>query len=465
MRNIHVEIDYSTSSTRTFSLRADADSEGRLLGPLKFSVTVKTWIQGEPTRANLSEVNLSNGDGALDSFANETMTAVRIYNVPIPGGTRTLLAAGTPDRAILDGHRALKITIQDARKLLDVPLQSQYYPTSETALSDGSKTNTYYGLEDVPRPWCVGLCRSVPGVVVNRSINEYHVHSGVINGVNTVYDDGISVTFTGFDEGFTLAANPSGRIVADVEGQEVSGGGDYLRTPREVVDYIMSEIGFTNYNTGDLDDIHGSYTPLLGFYQDSENSINVSNLLQWIVDSWTGWFYTGSDGEVRFGYLKEPEVTPDVSLNRFDIIGRINVFDDLAKGLKIRVGAARNWYVYNQDDIVFGATAQDKIDLALQHRIVRTSATSIDPFYSTTDEVHDTLLRGSGNAQDEVDNICTLYSTKRRFLVFESRTGAAIGETVEVDYPRFGLAGGVNFLCVGYEIDFISNKYKLYLWG
>lgn len=62
------------------------------------------------------------------------------------------------------------------KKLLDVQLQGNEFPASETSLSDGVTTNTYYALENVQRPICLGYCVSIPPVLGNRSINEYFVH-------------------------------------------------------------------------------------------------------------------------------------------------------------------------------------------------------------------------------------------------------------------------------------------------
>lgn len=75
MRNIHVEIDYIDSpsnSTRIFSIYPDTTSEGRLIGELIFSASVRTWVQKDRSQSSLSRITLANADGSLDAFVDET---------------------------------------------------------------------------------------------------------------------------------------------------------------------------------------------------------------------------------------------------------------------------------------------------------------------------------------------------------------------------------------------------------
>jgi hypothetical protein len=328
-------------------------------------------------------------------------------------------------------------------------------------------------MESHLRPVCFGWCWSVPGVLVNRSINEYHVHDEAFVDVTSVYDRGVDVIYTTHTTSFTLSKDPDGSVVADVKGQsDGNSPADYIREPRECFEYILDKIGYTNFDTDSLDDLepksgaHGAnYTPLLGYYQDNDSAMLAADVMQWMCDSFTGWYYTAPDGELKFGYLKEPESTADVSLDESNISGGINIFNDTAPNLKTRVGAARNWYVYDEDQVAPGASESDRINLSSAHRKIRESSTAVHPFYPSTSEVHDTLLRGSGNAASESDNICNLWAVKRKFYNLDSDTGADIGQTVKVTHPRYGLDSGVNLLCLGYELELILNSYRLTLWG
>ena len=476
MRNIHVEIDYIDSpsnSTRIFSIYPDTTSEGRLIGELIFSASVRTWVQKDRSQSSLSRITLANADGSLDAFVDETHLDCRIKEVI--DGTSTTLATGKVDRVTFDGERNIIIELKDAKKLLDVQLQGNEFPASETSLSDGVTTNTYYALENVQRPICLGYCVSIPPVLGNRSINEYFVHDDQFFDIVDVYDNGVSVTHNDYVSSFTLNADPAGRIVADVKGEENSGGTDFLETPREIVDYIFSKISFTDYSTDDLDDLEPkdsadgvtTYTPLLCYYQTNDTALNVNEILQWMCDSWEGWYYVDALGDIRFGYLKEPDnYTADHEITENEIIDKIHVFDDLAPNLTKKVGSQRNWFVYNQDDIAAGATAQNKIDLSQKFRKISESTQSIDSFYTVNSTTHDSLLRNGARADEESDNIAYLYSVRRKFYTFDCKTNIGIGEIANLTFNRFGLESGKKLQCVGYSIDFMKvNNYRVTLWG
>ena len=105
------------------------------------------------------------------------------------------------------------------------------------------------------------------------------------------------------------------------------------------------------------------------------------------------------------------------------------------------------------------------MDLAQQWRNVTDGANTLDVFYTSTEKVFDSLIQRGADAQDEIDSITNMYSEKRKFYVFDTTENVEIGETVKLTYPRFGLDSGVNLLCLGKEIDFIENTYRITLWG
>jgi hypothetical protein len=469
MRNINVELDYNDGSPQTavIGLRPDkfTNYSGRLTGSLKYNVAVKTWVHGEPSKASLSTINFINSDGGLDSLSDEDFTDCRIYeNLD---GARTLLATGKVDSADLIGEDIFRVTLKDSSKLLNIPLQSDLYPASEISKSDGAITNTYYGLEDVTRPIAIGFCKSIPPVLSNRSINEYACHDDDFKTLTVVYDDGIAVTATKHTSSFVLSTNPSGVIVADVLGQKDATvpvfGAAFKIEP--VVRYIMTKASYTNYSTTDLDDLDTLKGASFNYYQTGENPRTINDILKWIMDSITGYIYNDSTGKIRFGALTVPSVTADVEINEIDIISGVNRANDTASNISTKFGGDKNWYVYNQDDIVFGATDQNKIDLSLTHRIVKDSATALHSSLISKEEIRDTLLNSETIIQQEATNIGTLWNDKRYFYSFDTDKFADIGETVQLTYSRFGLSSGANLFCVGYEIDFINNNYRLILWG
>lgn len=464
MRNVYVELDYNDGApqTRTFSIYPDETGEGRLMSPLKFSIKVRTWIQNESTTSGLSKIIICNADGELDSFADETFTAARIkQNV---NGTVTTLAYGLISRVILSGVNFMEISLKDATKILDIPMQNEFFPASETS-DTGSGTNTYYALEGQPRPLSFGRPKSIKPVLVNRSNNEYHFHDEQAEAINIAYDNGVSVSEIFHTKGFTLGVDPAGIIVADIRGAQTIGASNDARKIHQIWEYIFDKHSITDYSLTDLEDIDTDKSYRYSYYQDNTSSVKIKEILRWFCDSFTGWFYADESGYIRFGYLDSPAVSEDLSISELDIFDSVKVFDDLAPNITTKAGSDRNFYVYNSDDIAAGATAQNKINLAQKWRSVQESSNTLDDFYQSVTEPHDTLIQLGSNALSEIDHVIDLYSQRRKFYTFDTSISAEIGETVKLTYPRFGLDSGVNLLCVGREIDFINNTYRLTLWG
>ena len=465
-RNVYVELDYFSGkkSTRIFSIKPDPsnDAEGRLMRPLKFSIKVRTWIQNESTTSGISKIIINNADGALDDFANETFTECRIKQAV--DGVFTTLATAQVDRVIINGLKFIEVNLKDARSLLEIPLQDDFFPASETS-DVGLGMNTYYALEGQPRPLTIGRAYSVRPVLAKRSNNEYHVHDSKADDIREVYDNGIVVSKNEHTKGFTLSVDPAGLIVADVNGAEIVGGTAVAWRLWEAIQWVFDKRGITNYLLSDLTDIYADKARLIGYYQDNSTNISVRELIKRICDSFTGWFYADESGNIRFGYLDEPKVVADKSINKNNVIDGIKVFDDLAPNITTKIGSDRNWYVYDVDQIAAGATDQNRTNLSQQWRAVLDGTGVLDEFYTSTEQVYDSILIDPPRAQLEINAITSLYSQRRKFYTFQSTLDAEIGETVQLTHPRFSLDAGVNLLCVGREIDFIDNTYRLTLWG
>lgn len=469
IRNVAVYLKHSDTPSdvvRAFSLFPGFDGtyklEGRLMGPLYYQASVSTWIQSENSISAISIIKIANTDGALDDYSLEDFISVEIAE--IVNGTKTILATGQVEQAFLDGEKTLNFKIKDASKLLEVPLQDDFYPSSETSVSDPLVTNTYAVIAGTPKPVSIGKPQQVKPVLANPSIHEYHVHDADYHFLRKVYDEMVDITAnaTQYTRGFALSTPPNRPVTALINGLEDSLGG----LPQNIKNQwpeIFDRIGFTDFNQDDLDDLHAEKEGTYAYYQDNTTNIIVKDLLQWYCNSSTAWYWADETGEIRFGWLKEPEITEDVELARLDIVSDINIRDDLAPNLTSKVGASKNWYVHDEGSIASGASDADKEKGVSQYRVVATSTTAFDDFYTDKGYIRDTLLRL--NYQAEADDVGALYSKRRRFYSFDSKVKSDIGQTVKITHERFGFSSGENFLCVGKTIDFIKNTYRLTLWG
>lgn len=464
MRNIYVAVTYAGSPnvTRTFSLYPDATGEGRLMSPLKYKASVRTWVQQERTTSTISNIILANADGELDTFVDEEFIDVQISEDV--DGTTTDLAYGLIERVVLNGSKTITIKLKDATKQLDKPIQYNSFGSTEPALSL-STDRTTYALENQIKPLCWGInARSVKPVLYHRATNEYLVHDEDVFSVQTVYDRGVSVAFTQVGGGFHLTNDPDGVVVADVLGQENDTDTNRIFEIDEILDYMLDIRESISYSTSDASAINTAKGYRYSYYQDNLTNRSIREVLKWHCDSHTGWFYSDESGVLRFGYLQEPAVTQDVNISQYEVVQGIDVFDDTAPNITTKAGANRNWHIYREEEIAASVSEENRLDFINQWRDTYEAANTLDSFYTSTNEVLDTLVIGT-NAQDEIDNVTSLYSQKRKFYTFDSTVIAEIGQTVNLTYPRYGLDSGVNLLCVGKEIDFINNTYRLTLWG
>lgn len=463
-RNVYVELDYTDGGkeTRIFSIYPDENSEGRLMGSLIFKSKVRAWMMADRSTSGFNKITVANADGELDSFADFTFSECRIKEVI--SGSETTLVTALIERVLLDGEKHLEIHLKDATKLLDKPIQDNLFPASETSIT-GSGTNTYYALENQPRPIAIGnSIKSAKPVSAKRSNNEYICHDEDIYTVQSVYDNGAVVSDTHYGEGFTLSADPAGIITANIRGQENSTNTDRIRYFDDIIDYLLDIRESIPYNTTDASTIDTDKGYNYHYYQDNTINRTIREVLQWLCDSHTGWFYADESGEIRFGYLDDPAVSQDVDISQYDIISEVKVWDDTAPNITTKVGGNRNWHVLNADDIASSVSENVRQVLSSQWHSVTEGSSSLDSFYADTGQVHDSLGSAT-DAQDEADHVTDLYSQRRKFYQFDSSVDAEIGQTVELTYPRFGLDSGVNLLVLGREIDFINNTYKLTLWG
>ncbi len=467
--SVYVELAYSTSPTSPTSSVYFAVSpekitsliwaDGRLMSPLKYKASIKSWVQNGTSLSSVGDIKIANGDGKYDYLLGK-VGFVNIVDLDGAG----VQAYGKVDRIVADGEKHIIVKLKNPLDELDVPLQTNVFPASEPSEGSGfspAPTNFYYGMEGQTRPLAFGLCFNIQPFLANRTFNEYHCHDSEVHRIDHVYDDGISVSFTQTTKGFVLASDPSGIIVA--EGIMSVGSVPGVRRFDILVPEIMDRISFSNYSSSDCVDINTELNYRYQYYQPAGTNQTARYVLDWLVNSSLCYMYADPDGEIRFGVWDEPKVSADDEIGINQVVGGINIFSDEAPNITSKIGGDRNWYIYNQDEIAFGATDQNKIDFATQWMVVAEGSSTLA--YTDNDYVYDSCLQGTSKPSDMADRVTSLYSTRRNFYTFDSTKDASIGDTIELTYPRFGLDSGVNLLVVGREIDFINNTYRLTLWG
>lgn len=480
---------------------SDADKpnvhyEGRVRTPIVISRAAPTAPEASPrVRREFGEVEISNGDGELD-------TVVQAYAVD---GRNVVIRFGPYMGAYSDfsvianvlgtgwetDRDNVRIPVRDWTFLLDQPLQTNLYAGSGGA--EGGDD-----LEGKPKPLCFGRVRNMTPPLVDSTNVIYQVHDGTVYAIDGVFESGASITLdagvgTGGDvvdytalvaasvtagqyatckaEGlFKLGSSPTGLITADVRGDVV--GGDYVNG----VDTVVQRILFTRagleearVNKTSFAQLATSASGEMGWFIGHQSRPSTAEVVDAIVRGVAGFWGAGRDGRIRAGRLSVPEnVSPVYALDEISILD-LRIEDQPIPRYRQRVAYKPNW-TPGQVDLAASVTASRRqflterersvgsIDTTVQvrHPEALDTAALVSPFESSTD------------AQTLCDELLSLH--KRDRIVIRVRVARLsylfdLGQALSVTWARHGLSSGRTLILVGIEEDARTGTADLLLWG
>jgi hypothetical protein len=106
-----------------------------------------------------------------------------------------------------------------------------------------------------------------------------------------------------------------------------------------------------------------------------------------------------------------------------------------------------------------------------EYRTVSTEDSSILTTWPFATEIKvTTLLVNETDAQDEADRLFALYSVRRdmyevKLNLSEIMGVVDLGDVVTLEYPRYSLNSGKDFLVIGMELDLANEVATLTIWG
>jgi len=209
--------------------------------------------------------------------------------------------------------------------------------------------------------------------------------------------------------------------------------------------------------------------------------------------SHSGWYYIGRTGNLTFGRLAEPGGAGVTEFTDAEIIDVSSISTDYAPGLSNRMGALRNWHKLNIDSIDTSLGEDERVLLSEQYQHEASSSNTLASGYNHAigNAILNTYFRTAANADDEVDRLIALYAQERRFITVDAAFDLSqfilmdLGDTVSIDFDRFGFgsdagsgafssgfsdgwdlgSAGSQYIVLGIEGSFISNRIRLTLWG
>ncbi len=436
----------STSSDATAPNRAYPDW---LSGVPEIREELPDGLFGRST-VGWSEAILSNPGGVRDSWLSDAWDGrpVRLLVgapdwtlaqfVPVFVGLATGLQA--------DGQGNLRLQMADNREALNRPIQ-------EALLTTGPAANE-------PQPITLGQVFNIEPPNIDSALHRYQVHDAALTAISDVRVGGLTVSYTSSlpNGRFDLGVSPAGRVTADVTGP--------LSTASAMLQAVASRVGFTAVDSTALSAFATAAPQALGLYVGERR--NALDVLDDIAASVGAWWGVNGTGQLTAAVASIG--TPVLTLTPDDIaLYGLELVEVQLPAWRVRVGYRRNWAL--QTDGLFGAVPQDArqrfgsdydVAVATSAAIRSTHLQARDP------DVAGTLLVTQSAAAAEATRRLALFGVQRRVyraLCTRRAWPLRAGQTVRIEYPRFGLAAGANFLITRVSRRLDSRMTELMLWG
>lgn len=320
------EQDFWFSDGRYVSSADGIVASARLANEISFSrrATTVFWGGGRAAQG-VGAIELINTDGVLDGLLSmrwrRAVVTVYLGYDGDPVASLTRAARGVIERVESVGEQLLRIVVADAASELDVPFLTATYTTGELA---GTLI-----------PCVLGYCVSIPALHTGAPTLTYSIHDGgtpLVDGLvvrHAVYDSGAQLTpgtqwtalDSGEEHGFTLLQSTAGAITADATGPSSTGSMFNSRALYYIVEYsLCTRLGWDSSRV----DFAGitSLQAELGttwFGRWISGSTTYAELLTELSDSFAGWWYIDTAGQVRFDRLRMPSGSPVLELDEHSL--------------------------------------------------------------------------------------------------------------------------------------------------
>jgi len=351
-------------------------------------------------------------------------------------------------------NNKMRFRVRDKRERININAQSSYF-TSGAAIGK-------------PKPLCVGKVFNITPILISAPLHKYQVHDGPINAITDVRDNGVSVAHTATlsDGTFVLSQQPVGRITCDVEGAKPQGV--YHTKTADIVRYLLERevlIG-SDFDDANLTAFNNLVPYTVGVFMSSrENLISVIDLITKSTGSY--WLFNRL-GQLALWQLDSVTGTAIARFDADDIID--NTFMFVSSQLpvsRVAVGYQKNHTLQNDT-----AGAVTELNRALYADINSIAAAtnadirSTHPLAEESDTL-DTLISLSADAATEAARLAAMRDVIRFTYEAEFSTGPfqiKLGDEINVTYPRFGFADGLNVIVAGLDEMPADNKIKVRFW-
>lgn len=496
---------YAPAIRKFLNLRRDAFSEGTTAGVVKIGGGVLELVNNTGVLDGLIDYGFDGGEVRFLLLNSESDAYVNAEELLI----------GTMEQPEFS-FDSVSIRIRDRREETDVPLQTTLYAGTNSGATgvEGLPDD----LKGRPKPDAIGYVFNAPLPVANDQAEIYQIDSVRANDVPAVYDGGVGLTkgtaratlaalqgtiptagqydyYLGADTetGAYIRTGTTAKytITADIEGQ--SRGGTFRTLPGDLYqEYLTQRAGIApaDIDSTDITTVNATAPYDLGLWVDEQ--IPVQDVLNKIATSIPGWWGPDRKGKFRIGRLEDPASgTPVMTFKVFDLDTDVKATDgDIVSIQRLSTNDTGNGVPTYQVTIYYKEFAHvqpDGLDVNIllfrrsestkQWRTsVAVDATVKDKHLLAEALEFETALTVEADAQAVADHLLTLYKVRRdRYRVTVRLTRDIIstvdlGDVVRLEFDRFGLAAGKNFVVLGIRYRGVDEReigeiLELDIWG
>lgn len=445
--------------TNSLDTPANTSYDPCLVGGISFTESLSL---DNSVSIGYGDLEVDNTDGSKDSWLNYVWTnrSIKIYigDATWPRSDYTLIFSGLVSDAASRSRSSLNLVLVDKLQKLNNPISEELLSSAELG-------------SDTLIPVVFGECFNVTPLVADSSTLTYQVHTGPIEDIIEVRDNGAPVDFTAdlATGTFVLTQSPYGQITCSVQGAKT--GGVYTNTIPEIIKTIVKNYGPANSRLTDLDidlDNFASFNTLypypVGVYCTSrENMLEVCNQLAASIGAQITFSNLGLLKLVRLDlagtgttYTVEPSDIESRSLT----VGEKSVVRAATK-----LGYAKNWTVQTSGLAAGVNTASVPIfNTEYLFETAENSTTTADYAITTEPEMEPTLLVTTEGAQAEAVRRNALFSTPRTIYTmtaYPQYLFANLGDNINLTNPRFGLGVAKSGIVVNVNRDWVTGRVSL----
>lgn len=399
---------------------------------------------------------------------------------------QSAVAAGEP-LADLGGF---KIQLQDPSLKLNDPIQDSRYAGTGQIEGDAD-------LEDQLRPVCFGSPKNITPRVIDQTNNVVQFHDRDVKSVLAAYDQGVALTpnnggsnditdlalasvwawsptggdsgtyITDLAQGLVRTADPTaGLLTLDVEGDYESSV--FAATIPDIVDRILRQRASYTDASFDLPSFAKltlNNTQAASLYL-PEGSASIIQVVTDLLDDLLAFWRFNQTGEFAVGQIRTEtpsRVIPQERVHKLQNIASPRPH----KRRTLRYDESNT--VQDKDSLAGAATDAHAAFVGQQWRTVtELNATTESVDLGALEDTIDTHLDDQTEATTELSRQLAILSQRNRVWQAEITRHQfyfAPGDTVRVEYPRFGFDSGHNFIVLGVVERSETLRTRLTLFG